>query len=497
MNGWKPTLTLVFAVAAARLAYLFWLCPYALIEDEAHYWEWARHLDWSYYSKGPGIAWSIAASTALAGDTEFGVRLFAPVFGALAAIGVAGLAGDAFGSARARFFAAALVLLSPVFQFASLLITIDGPMLACWALGAWAGWRALNGGRAGAWAGLGAALAVGFLFKYTTILLIPGLALYALFARTRVKPARVLLTLTITLLGLVPIIVWNAQHGWATMHHLLGHLGLAAGDLPPAELAEVEPYSPLWTLGYLGLAVIMMGFPALLALYAAWDARRRPIGDPARRAALYCLCGAAPVLAFYLVVSFFTDVQPNWIVGAYVTLLALAAPAAADRAGIHRRTAWRLTLVVGLVAGLGVLRLDMIAKLPGLAGRVNPGRLLSAPDIARDVQSIRDQLRNETGLEPIIMAEHYGRASLLAFYLPDHPTVYSCSAQMIGRRNQYDIWPDTDLDDPRLLGRPAIILRSHDEPWPDAFERQERYGPLPGDHKSGRPVYIGYGYRGF
>ena len=28
--------------------------------DEAQYWEWAQQLDWSYYSKGPLVAWSIA-----------------------------------------------------------------------------------------------------------------------------------------------------------------------------------------------------------------------------------------------------------------------------------------------------------------------------------------------------------------------------------------------------------------------------------------------------
>lgn len=44
--------------------------------DEAQYWEWSQQLDWSYYSKGPLIAWLIALSTALFGQGEWQVRLF-------------------------------------------------------------------------------------------------------------------------------------------------------------------------------------------------------------------------------------------------------------------------------------------------------------------------------------------------------------------------------------------------------------------------------------
>ena len=55
-----------------------------LIQDEAQYWDWSRRLQLSYYSKGPLIAWLIAAGTSLFGDTELGVRVFA-VFGNLVA----------------------------------------------------------------------------------------------------------------------------------------------------------------------------------------------------------------------------------------------------------------------------------------------------------------------------------------------------------------------------------------------------------------------------
>src|SRR5690606_33513323 len=105
-------------------------CPYTLVEDEAHYWEWSRRLDWSYYSKGPGIALAIRAFTALLGDTEFAVRLPAAIasivtvlFSGLLAADVAGRRGSPCW--RIGFYGAAAVALAPVMQAIGLISTID------------------------------------------------------------------------------------------------------------------------------------------------------------------------------------------------------------------------------------------------------------------------------------------------------------------------------------------------------------------------------------
>ena len=69
---------LVAAVLAVltglRLAFLAW-GGLDLSPDEAHYWEWSRRLDLSYYSKGPLIAYLIAGLTAVFGTSAFGIRL--------------------------------------------------------------------------------------------------------------------------------------------------------------------------------------------------------------------------------------------------------------------------------------------------------------------------------------------------------------------------------------------------------------------------------------
>ena len=72
--AWLPVAALILGVLTLRLVYLAWFCPYDPVEDEAHYWEWSRRLGLSYYSKGPGIAWAIAAGTAIFGDNPLGIR---------------------------------------------------------------------------------------------------------------------------------------------------------------------------------------------------------------------------------------------------------------------------------------------------------------------------------------------------------------------------------------------------------------------------------------
>ena len=89
----RPAIVGALVVTVLRIVYLVWLCPYDLIEDEAQYWLWAQHLDWSYYSKGPGVAWAIGLSTWLFGDAEWAVRLPAAVSGLVAMICAAGLGG--------------------------------------------------------------------------------------------------------------------------------------------------------------------------------------------------------------------------------------------------------------------------------------------------------------------------------------------------------------------------------------------------------------------
>ena len=75
----------VLAITGLRLLWLVFQ-PADLYPDEAPYWFWAQHPALGYYSKPPLVAWLIALTTGLFGESEFAVRLFAPLLHAGAAI---------------------------------------------------------------------------------------------------------------------------------------------------------------------------------------------------------------------------------------------------------------------------------------------------------------------------------------------------------------------------------------------------------------------------
>jgi hypothetical protein len=501
------TLLLVGCVTAFRLCVLAFLSPYGLIEDEAHYWEWSRHLDWSYYSKGPGVAWIIAATTSVLGDTELGVRLGAPLFSAIATLAVAGLAADATGSPRARPYAAVCFMAAPFILGASMFLTIDMPFIAFWALAAWAGWHALRRDVWSAWLLLGLMIGLGFLVKYTMLLIIPGLAAFALLQR---RPRRRLWPLAMGVGVLVvcalPVVVWNNRHDWPTVRHLLGHLGVAGGDQPPP---PNEAYSPLWTLEYLALQLAIAGPALVVSIVVAW----RMLRDRARRARspgiVYLVCCAVPVLLFYLGVSFLTRVEANWSVAAHATLLGVAGYGIAKGHRAFRirgrvrpdhglRMLWHSTVVIGLVGTVGLAVPSWLVRLPLVGGMIPEGRYGAGRIMARHAERLVHDLRRETGLEPMVITSHYGLAGVLAFYMDGHPTVSCASAHLGGRKTQYDYWPETDLSDLRgRRARPAVLIGGPDADWGRAFDRVGESIHLVGDPETNRTAVLAYGFKGF
>lgn len=517
-SPWPIVVAIAAVLLLVRLAYLAWLCPYTLAEDEAHYWDWSRSLDWSYYSKGPGVAWLIALMTRLFGETELGVRAGAALFGSIATIGVAGVAGATYADRRTTIATALLFNLIPFYQISALLMTIDMPYVACWALGSWAAVIAIHRRGRWAWVALGLAIAVGFLFKYTMAMIVPGIigAIVALMRSP--DTARVAgqggcglaarwwrwaaFGTLVALLGLLPVLVWNAERDWPTVRHLLGHLGVKGGDVPTAR----APWTPKWFFEFVVVQIGLIG-PAVALMARGIFNRHRGGAVAEEQAERSLVWMGLPLIAFYVLVSLVNDAEGNWAIAGYVTLVPLAARLGVERkkgkAGSERRqypaliAAWALGIVVALCA----TRIDLLARIP-LIGRAVPlGRLTQADVRAQDVQRRIEQLEEEIGIEPFVIAHHYGRASQLAFYLPGRPRVYCGGPHVGGRRTQFDMWPDSDLSrrevNLELSGRPAVLVGSNQGVWERAFELVEPIGSLAGETKKDRVSFLGYGYRGF
>src|SRR5712672_3550240 len=123
-------LFLVLAATGLLLVYLACDCPLDLAPDEAHYWDWSRHLDWSYYSKGPAVAYLIhsscwlfgAWSEAWTGNLMLAVRLPAIVCGSLLLVSLYIRTVQVFRRERLALAVVALGLTMPIFALGSSLI---------------------------------------------------------------------------------------------------------------------------------------------------------------------------------------------------------------------------------------------------------------------------------------------------------------------------------------------------------------------------------------
>src|SRR5271163_2904417 len=80
--GLSPAAAAILVIALTTAFRLFFCTWLPILPDEAYYFQWSRHLDASYFSKGPAVAYTIAAGTALWGDTNLGVRFFAVMLSA-------------------------------------------------------------------------------------------------------------------------------------------------------------------------------------------------------------------------------------------------------------------------------------------------------------------------------------------------------------------------------------------------------------------------------
>jgi undecaprenyl-diphosphatase len=483
-------LWLVLAVlSAARLAYLAW-GVLDLSPDEAHYWEWSRRLDLSYYSKGPLVAYLVRGLTAVLGTSAFAIRVGAVVLSVAASLVIYRLGRLAFGDPRVGLLAVVGLQLTPLFWAGSLLLTIDPPFLVAWVLALLFLHEALVGGRRTAWILAGAAVGLGLLAKYTMLFVLPGLVLYFWRApeargwRRRAAPygAGVLAAALF-----LPVVVWNVRHGWVSARHVASQ-GRGGG------LTWIEPFD------FVGAQLLLLTpLVAGLLAWALWHGVREGLlrrREPYR----FLTAFALPILGFYALLSLQGKVQGNWAAAAYPPLALVAAGALFERRArlgpAGRRAQRRLLAAAGGLA-LAVIALAHATDRLGLPPRLDPTRRLKGwQELGTAVTAFWREMPAPE--RTFLLSDRYQITSELAFYGPGLPPAYNVN---LGRRlNQYDFWEGPET----RLGWDAIFVREGvgelDERVARAFERIE--GPFVVEvRRHDRPIrsfalYRGYGFLG-
>src|SRR5213593_179933 len=412
--------------------------------DEAHYWMWSERLAPAYFSKGPGIAFAIRASTALFGATEFGVRFFSPLLAAGTNLLLFYFARRLFG-ATAGLWAVVALNTMPIFNIGAVLMTIDALSIFFWMAAMFTFWLAVEKSPRFSWYWplTGLLIGLGFLCKYTNALeLISIVLVLALAPRLRREFAHSGLY---SLLGMfaictVPPIMWNQQHAWITLAHLQSRGGVEHGfGFHPGEVIKF--------LGEHFLAYSPFLFLALaLGVIGSW----RRVNQQFK--VLFLMWFGLPVFLFYLLLSVNKSAAPNWDGLAFFGFGLVATYFWWERVqtSVLLRMCTSVAVLVGLIMSLIALDTDLLRATGYQLPRSDPSdRMRGWKSATEALEKMRNDLEAQRGEKLFLIADARDRASEISFYLhdkraegPGHPPVYIPESQDMV--NQFSFWPRYD-----------------------------------------------------
>ena len=444
-----------FDLAAGGLLVLltlfrFWYnAQHELLQDEAYYWQWSRHLDWGYYDNTPLMAPVIRLFTTLLGTNALGVRAGATVCAFIAGLFIYLLAKRLLGP-KVALVAVVLANIVPLFAAGSVIMTQDPVQLALWAAALYVVQRALTD-RPRWWIGAGILAGLAAQAKLNALLLLPSIFLYLLLspaARERwLRRPEPYLAGVVALAILAPFAWWNHTHQnafWIHAHAMSsrgsGHDGLK------------------WVGRFLGdQAVLMSPFVFLTYLYTLYDGVHRGMKERGE-AFLFLWCPTAAAFAAILVTALKSKVEGNWAVDSYVSGLILTAAVFVrcweSKTALKR--AW-----AGLSAALALI-LAIVPLFPDLAYRAGIKFPKPTDDRTNELygwQTLAARIMREKtamGDDPFVFGINYEMPSEAAFYLPGHPQTYALFLNY--KASEYLFW-----EDPKALqGRNAIFLNNTD-----------------------------------
>ncbi|MBL6752373.1 MAG: glycosyltransferase family 39 protein [Nevskia sp.] len=465
-TGWPaPGLAWLLLALAAVTAYRALALRWAgldLYVDEAQYWTWSRRLDWGFYSKPPVIAALIRLTTSACGDGPACVKSGALLVYPLASLLIWAIARRLF-DARIAFWSALTFFLLPGVSFSSQIISTDVPFFLFWCAALYAYLRALDGDRWGWWLAAGAAAGLGLLTKYTMLIFALSVLLHlALTPRLRpqLRNPRLYAAMATALGVFAPNLLWNARHGWPTVHHTvdISHLDSDAG-LHWNHLGE-----------FLASQLAVMG-PLLFCAWlwlTAWRPRQWWADERYRLLA----CFALPFLALISLQALAGRADANWGAMTYAAATIFAVALLLQR-GRRRLLAAAILVNAALMPLLYHFDAATRALQVELSARTDPfKRVRGWAELGRQAQAVRAQFPGT-----LYLADSRDILAELMYYVHPHPLDAVLWNPQRVMDNDYAL--STRMDDQR--GRDFLYVTGRaqlDAATIDSFQSVEELPPL-------------------
>ncbi|MBN2894907.1 MAG: glycosyltransferase family 39 protein [Campylobacterales bacterium] len=389
--------------------------------DEAYYWVWSHRLQSGYFDHAPLLAWLIALSN-LISESTWGVRLWA-------VLGMSGAGWYLYAltcklSNPATALTALFIYLSVAMVHVGFtIITPDAALVLFWSMALFYGYRALFENHTPSFWLLGVALGLMMLGKYSAILFVFFLLLFALLKRRDLlADRRVYGVALIALLIVSPMLWWNYRHEWISFLFQLQHGSAKATGVDFGRFLE-------YFGGQFGLFSPLFGLWLFYLL-----AKQRAYFSDERR--FYLALSALTPLLFFGYKSLFSVLELNYTAPAYLgatVLLALHVKG-------HERL-FKIALGIALAMSL-TLRVLLLSHLEVVQERMY------------GYEAAIELLHSHAEADDAYYGDHLTTAALLSYYLPNHP---SARVGISSRMSQYDLWyPNPPQQKGLFLGKKPL-----------------------------------------
>lgn len=386
------------ALGAGAVLHLILALSVGLSPDEAHYALYALHLDWSYYDHPPLVGWLQWPFVQL-GATDVLLRICPMVAWVLTGLGLVVLSDALFpGLQRLQYWGVRidllLFVLSPLPHLLGFAWVPDTllMLLTVWVMIlTWQLCQLENLNARTYWVLLGLALGLAGLSKYTAILLALSVALclFQAYGLHWLRQSGPWLAVLIALLCVVPVVVWNAQHDWASFSYQLNH---AKGSGAWVALKALAYLATLWLALGLILPIALAGGRAKpnLAALATVQVKVLNLRISALQLSLYF---GLPGLLLFVFLAGKGSTLPHWSTPFGVALIPLAAWGLSQRWISQARLA-RSVLMLQLVLLLAFLTVMGVGGLSPERG----AQTISTPG-QKEVRAVKNPFADLFGWE--------------------------------------------------------------------------------------------------
>jgi hypothetical protein len=406
----------VFVVVALKCA-LELAVPgrYGWHRDELYYGVAGLHLQGGYVEFPPVTALLAALARELFGWSLVGLRAFTILASAGTVVVGVLVARELGATRRAQTLAAVVIGFSPGMLGTNLLfqpVAFDQltTMVVLWLA------LRLALGRA-SWPLLGVAAGIGLETKYTlAVVLVLLIAMFFVWRRDVLRSSGFPLAVAIAAVLLVPNLVWEAGHGWTSVHWFLNPPPSASDETRPQFIANV-------------ILLTLVAFPVAVAGVVSL------VRNPAVRPLGWTVVGT--VVAYFVLGGKSYYALP-------VLLFALAAGAIPlDRWATRRR----LQLAGAVFVAIGLVSLPLALPVLPLSTAVRHGVVKARGDYQSEIgwpAYVRLVERHAEGAD-VIVADNYGEAGALELFGRRLPPVASADVTMRYWR-------------PQAAGRRALVV---------------------------------------